>query len=67
MIAIDILKQQNKTAFTLQEFQQVANPIFSSLCPKNNTVNDTLRFRLQQLRDSGVVKFVDNSGIYKIL
>ncbi len=66
-MVVDILKNQNKTAFTMKEFSHVASPIFEKLYPKNNTVPNTLAYVLQQLRNAGVVKFVDNSGIYKIL
>jgi len=66
-MCIGILKNQSKTAFTLGEFQQVAVPIIQTVFPNNNTVKDTTRYSLQQLRDAGVVRFVDDAGIYKIL
>jgi len=38
---------------------------FSDLHPENTFVRDKLRQTLQNLRDSGVIEFVDDRGTYR--
>ena len=54
----------DKKTFTLQEVYQTCSGGMSYYYPKNNTVEASVRRTLEDLRDMGLITFVDNEGTY---
>jgi hypothetical protein len=52
------------TSFTLDEIYALEDQ-FSRTFPANNTVRESLRRNLQELRDDGIIEFVDDQGQYR--
>ena len=62
-IILDLLDKKEFTASELREYdEQVLVPNF----PDSNTNNESILSTLQELRDMGAIKFVDNRGTYKL-
>lgn len=59
-------KWQVGDLFTLQEVYGLERSLFR-LFPKNKNVKEKIRQTLQQLRDAGEVRFVDNLGLYELV
>lgn len=65
MITIDVINLINKDEFSLSDLY-AKEKVFKHEYPDNNTVRDSIRRNLQELRDIGLVKFLGN-GKYKRL
>ena len=52
------------STFTLDEVYEFEQN-FSARYPENNTVRDSLRRNLQELRDDGMLEFIDDRGLYR--
>lgn len=64
-LTFDIINLIHKDVFSLTEVYKYEQ-IFQSNYPDNNTIRDSIRRNLQELRDIGLVKFLGN-GVYKKL
>lgn len=64
-LIIDMIGLINKEEFNLTEIYEYEE-IFANKYPKNNTIRDSIRRNLQELRDLGLVIFLGN-GMYKKL
>lgn len=50
--------------FTLDQVYEFEGH-FVALYPRNQTVRDSLRRQLQELRDEGYLEFINNNGRYR--
>ena len=50
--------------FTLQEVYQTCEGVMSYYYPDNTTIRASIRRNLEDLRDMGIITFVDNMGTY---
>tara|TARA_B100000427_G_C15471460_1_gene578763 strand:+ start:973 stop:1200 length:228 start_codon:yes stop_codon:yes gene_type:complete len=55
---------EHKQYFTLEQVYRVSLGSLQFLYPNNNTVSSSIRHNLERLRDDGIIKFVDNNGLY---
>tara|TARA_Y100001970_G_scaffold166277_1_gene203342 strand:+ start:2752 stop:3027 length:276 start_codon:yes stop_codon:yes gene_type:complete len=53
--------------FTLQEFYESSLKNLQMKFLKNNTCEFTIRRTLQELRDEGYLRFLDNNGQYEVI
>lgn len=51
-------------SFTLTQVYQTCTGAMTYYYPNNNTVDATIRRTLEDLRDMGIIAFVDNAGTY---
>lgn len=64
-ITLDVIETINKNEFSLKDIYEYEH-IFSSNFPYNNTIRDSIRKKLQELRDLGLIEFMGD-GKYKKL
>jgi len=50
--------------FTLQQVYQTCEGVMSYYYPDNTTIQASIRRNLEDLRDMGVITFMDNNGTY---
>jgi len=65
-LIIAFCNERGSRSFTLREFQQDKHAAIESFSPSAKTPFNTLRRVLQELRDDGLISFVDNSGTYTL-
>lgn len=66
-IFIDIVNSKGSASIGLQEIYDIAVPTLQKLYPANNTVRDSIRRNLQELRNDGVIRFDDaKKGLYHL-
>jgi Fe2+ or Zn2+ uptake regulation protein len=58
---------KNRGEFTLTEVYQTCCGVMSYLYPKNNTIEASIRRNLEELRDDGLIVFVDYKGTYSLV
>ena len=51
--------------FTLQEVYPVVQEYLQKQYPNNNTIQQTIRKNMQNLRDDGLIEFIDDNGHYR--
>ena len=51
--------------FTLQQIYPVVEEHLQKQYPNNNTIRHTIRKNMQNLREDGLIEFVDNNGNYR--
>jgi phosphatidylserine/phosphatidylglycerophosphate/cardiolipin synthase-like enzyme len=61
-----VLSELKKDTFTLKDVYAFV-PRFEKLYPDNHTIQDSMRRNLEDFRDLGLIRFVDNAGAYKKL
>jgi len=61
------LNFNKKTEFKLKDVYTICEGILSYHHPKNNTIKNTIQRNLQDLRDDGYLKFIDNRGTYSLI
>ena len=64
-LTFHVISLINNQVFSLAEVYEYEQ-IFQTNYPNNNTIRDSIRRNLQELRDLGLIKFLGN-GIYKKL
>lgn len=64
-LTVDVIGLINKEEFNLSQIYE-HEEVFINKYPKNNTIRDSIRRNLQELRDLGLVKFLGN-GMYNKL
>lgn len=64
-LTFDVINLIDKQVFSLAEVYKYEQ-IFQNNYPSNNTIRDSIRRNLQELRDLGLIKFLGN-GVYKKL
>jgi type II restriction enzyme len=64
----DLIRRKWNTGdtFTLDEIYQFAEH-FRVSRPSNDHIPDKLRQTMQHLRDAGMIEFIDNAGLYRLL
>jgi len=60
----DCIKKLEKDEFTLQEIYKFSEELKEKY-PNNHHIEDKIRQMLQELRDAGVIQFLDNNGNYR--
>ena len=50
--------------FTLSEVYQTCEGAMTYYYPNNNTIQASIRRKLEDFRDMGIITFVDNNGTY---
>jgi len=64
---LDLVNSKGSSSIGLQEFYEVAEPTLQKLYPANNTVRDSIRRNLQELRNDGFIRFDGNKkGLYHL-
>ena len=62
-IILDLL---DKKEFTAEELREYDTPFLVSEFPNSNTNNESILSTLQELRNMGAIRFVNNKGTYKL-
>lgn len=62
---IECIKQNNMIRFCLKDIYKY-EPVLAKKYPDNHTIQDTIRRILQDLRNDGLLVFVDDNGSYRI-
>ena len=63
---IDFCNARKSRSFTSQEFTDERLGVLQAFRPRNNIIPNTPRRVLQELRDQGLLTFVNNIGLYTL-
>ncbi|WP_169746484.1 hypothetical protein [Demequina phytophila] len=61
---LDFVDALGREEFTTRDFRRNLG-VFMERFPDNTTPEESIRRRLQHLRDRGMIEFVDNKGTYR--
>ena len=64
-LSLEIIDRISKVEFTLADIYEYEY-IFKKQFPENNTVRDSIRRNLQELRDLGLIRFLGNGKYLKL-